>query len=67
MSKRAAAGTKRDNRLSFYPVPAGSPYERKLYTADEMKDYARERGRAAAKRGYEAKPKKKTDATKRVA
>ena len=69
MSKRAraAAGSRRDDRLAFFPFPTGSPYERKIYTADEIIDYARERGREAARKEHDAKRGKKAGGRKRTA
>lgn len=69
MSKKArtASGSRRNDRLAFFPAPVGSPYQRKLYTVDEIADYARERGRQAARKEHKDDTAKKAGRGKRTA
>jgi hypothetical protein len=62
MSKKSVAASRRDDRLAFFPV--GFPYERRLLTQDEVTEYARERGKEAAREAHRANLKKKAKTRK---
>ena len=59
MSKRAVVASRRDDRLGFLPLPAGFRYERILLTEGEVAEYARRRGKEAARKARETGSGKK--------
>jgi len=69
MSKKArtTSGARRNDGVAFFPIPIGSPYERKLYTVDEIADYAREKGREAARGEHRDETTKRTERQRRTA
>jgi hypothetical protein len=59
MSKKAVTASRRGDRLAFFPLPMRSPYEHRLFVQDDIADYARQRGREAARKSHEEKAKGK--------